>query len=180
MNNKLFIDVKTTGTDVGKNGIYQIDYMIAVDDQPVSQGQFRMNTFEYRTQINQKALVYNRVTNDEILGYASPLTAVEALFQEFNKYSKLTVVSYGYDIDKPFLEDLFNHYMPDYLYKVLEYDIIDTRGLVTLLRLHISKYEGFKSSKLIDVCEFLGLPYREDRLNHINYQIYTMLSNELR
>ena len=156
----IMIDTETGGTDPNTHALIEVAMIMVIDNNPVDTIDVFMQPVPGKI-IEDEALEVNGLTREQIGGFQTChegyLEIIRFLDMHISKWDKLDKaisgghnVSFDLDFLKPFFTDMGNKYLGSYL----NWKVLDTRQLATLLEMMVPDAFNFKNHKLATLCEF--------------------------
>lgn len=172
----LFLDLETTGTNPGRNGIHQISGQIVIDGKHVQDFDFHVRP-NPKAVIEDAALNVGGVTREQVLAYP-PMGQVYKEFvamldkyvDKYNKKDKFFLVGYNNAaFDNQFLRGFFLQNGDNYFGSYFWSNSID---VMVLASAYIAdRRADMENFKLSTVAKFLGVSVSDDSLHNALYDI---------
>jgi DNA polymerase-3 subunit epsilon len=172
----LFVDLETTGTNPGRNGIHQISGQIVIDGKHVQDFDFHVRP-NPKAVIEDAALNVGGVTREQVLAYP-PMGQVYKEFvamldkyvDKYNKKDKFFLVGYNNAaFDNQFLRGFFLQNGDNYFGSYFWSNSID---VMVLASAYIAdRRADMENFKLSTVAKFLGVSVSDDSLHNALYDI---------
>jgi DNA polymerase III epsilon subunit-like protein len=135
MNNLLFIDLETTGTDPNSHSVIQIAAEFHQEGKPVKTFNRKLNPSGYKVSLG--ALRVNKVKYSQLNSLGNTDTVV-AEFVDFllglNPKGQVTVVGHNVHFDMAFIKTLFTNHGIEDLNAVFSYRQLDTAAIAVFLQ----------------------------------------------
>lgn len=171
---RCFIDLETTGLSPKRNGVLEIGAVIEYSNV-CEEFLFRCRPFEGDV-ITQAALDVNKLTEEKISSFPSPLKAHGDLVthlsrhvDRYNKRDKLFFIAYNANFDSQFLREFFKKAGDEYYGSYFWHPFIDVMTM-TALRLMNVRHE-MSSFHLDDAARRVGIAVDEEKRHGAMYDI---------
>lgn len=161
---KLFyFDTETGGVDTNVCGLIELGYIIEIDKEVKEEGCLKMNPIPLGKELHSQALEVNKLTEQEIQMYPSPLEFYNNLIQvldkyidRYNKLDKFICCGYNVRFDIDMLKQFFIDMGDQYYGSWFDNRPLDIFALIPYL-IYKEKFPELNSYKLENVAYVLGI-----------------------